>query len=323
MSNDVGNIIGKTIDATLNSATGVWNLFDQIRYRRNGLWPDPNILATGGTELIPGNGFKYHVFDSPGTFTVTQGGNGYLVLIGGGGGGQTGSPGEGGQAGGGAGGVIIAPIALSGITTVVIGSGGASGNGGFLVSPGQAGSNSTFGPNWVALGGGGASRSPAGGGSPGGIRDVIGTAGPLTQATNPAVPADSRTFGFGNLGGNGSSEPNFGGGGGGGAGGAGTTSTVPGSPAANGGSGLPTAPYPWLAGTPIFSPTSQFFAGGGGGVGRSNTTSNGGSGGGGPGVHAGAGGAGTVNTGSGGGGGQGGGGGAGGSGRSIIVYPFT
>ena len=54
-----------------------------------------------------------------------------------------------------------------------------------------------------------------------------------------------------------------------------------GSPSANGGAGLPTAPIPWLTGTPFFSGTSQYFAGGGGGAGRNNTSTNGGSGGGG------------------------------------------
>jgi len=58
--------------------------------------------ATGGTIVTPGNGYQYHTFTSPGTFTVSSGSDTVEVLAvgGGGGGGQT-------HVGGGAGGVIF------------------------------------------------------------------------------------------------------------------------------------------------------------------------------------------------------------------------
>jgi hypothetical protein len=237
-----------------------------------------------------------------------------------GGGGSGGPPGDGGQSGGGAGGVIIAPLFLdAGSFTVQVGGAGAGG-----ATPGQPfhgvnGGNSTFGPNWVAQGGGGAAYyipSPytTQGGSPGG--QYGGTISPLNQTNNPALPADSRTFGFGNQGGTSAGPGGFGGGGGGGAGGPGNTG-IPAGPGV-GGAGLPTAPLPWLTGTPFFSPTSQFFAGGGGGASREGSSA-GGSGGGGAGNHGGTATSGTSTTGGGGGGGSAGGGG-GGPGRVIIAY---
>ena len=45
------------------------------------------IQASGGTTATPGDGFRYHFFVGPGTFSVTSGsGNVRLLLIGGGGG---------------------------------------------------------------------------------------------------------------------------------------------------------------------------------------------------------------------------------------------
>jgi len=73
----------------------------------------PSFAATGGTIATPGDGFTYHTFTSPGTFTVTSGSATveYLVVAGGGGGG-TGYEGSGptgrstgGLGGGGRGGV--------------------------------------------------------------------------------------------------------------------------------------------------------------------------------------------------------------------------
>jgi len=275
--------------------------------------------ATGGTKTTIGS-YTYHDFTTsgPNPFVVTGGPYpANILLVGGGGSGSTGNPGEGGQSGGGAGGVIIAPLTLdSGPYTVVIGSGGPSappyGNG-------NPGFDSTFGPNWVAQGGGGGAYytpSPfvTQGGSPGG---QYGNAiSPLNQTNNPALPADSRTFGFGNQGGPGGSAGCYGGGGGGGAGGAGSAGDSIGT--GTGGSAKPTAPVPWLTGTPFFSPTSQLFAGGGGGASRCSSAP-GGSGGAGGGNHGGAGGNATGNTGSGGGGGVSVSG-TGGSGRVIIAY---
>ena len=78
--------------------------------------------ATGGTITIPGNGFKYHTFTSPETFSVTSGGTVEVLLVGAGGGGC--GPSYGG--GGGAGGLVYGPsVTLStGTYSITIGTGG-------------------------------------------------------------------------------------------------------------------------------------------------------------------------------------------------------
>ena len=74
--------------------------------------------VSGGTEITSGD-YKYHVFTSTGSLTLTQNGSGilstlnpdnsgkfdYLVIAGGGGGGAIRADGNGGRGGGGAGGV--------------------------------------------------------------------------------------------------------------------------------------------------------------------------------------------------------------------------
>ena len=51
--------------------------------------PPTPITASGGNvnALAPGNGYKYHTFTSPGTFTVASGANNIQLLIVAGGGG--------------------------------------------------------------------------------------------------------------------------------------------------------------------------------------------------------------------------------------------
>lgn len=276
------------------------------------------ISATGGTKTTIGS-YTYHDFTTPGPnpFVVTGGaGLANILLIAGGGAGGNNNPGDGGSAGGGAGGVIIAPIPLSaGSYTIDVGGGG-----GGTGSHGTNGGDSTFGPNWVAQGGGrGLNYTPSPvvtqGGSPGGIYGN--EISPLNQTNNPALPADSRTFGLGTQGANNGGGPGYGGGGGGGAGGSGNAG-IPSGPGV-GGAALPTAHISWLTGTPFFSPTSQFFAGGGGGASRAGS-SPGGGGGAGDGNHSGTGGSATGSTGSGGGAGANSTGGSGGPGRVIIAY---
>ena len=93
--------------------------------------------ATGGDQspeagLAPGNGYKYHVFDSPGTLAVTSGTDSSgktceVLVLGGGGGG-----GEGWYCGGGGGGGLALHPALpvaSGDHTIVVGEGGAANTG--------------------------------------------------------------------------------------------------------------------------------------------------------------------------------------------------
>lgn len=86
--------------------------------------------ASGGTELTPGDGFKYHVFLSPGDFVIhSDSGNAsiqYLIVAGGGGSGSTGgnydnNPSRYGKSGGGgAGGVLTGTTILSGTSTYPI-----------------------------------------------------------------------------------------------------------------------------------------------------------------------------------------------------------
>jgi len=140
-------------------------------------------FATGGTELEPGDGFKYHVFLSPGDFVVNAVGGEVTYLIVGGGGGSGGSgsinppnipspsrpfaPGYWGYSGGGgAGGLLTGTSELSSSTTypITVGTGGAGGprsnspsTGGGPLSTGNGGStggSSTFN-SLTALGGGG------------------------------------------------------------------------------------------------------------------------------------------------------------------------
>lgn len=121
-----------------------------------------SLTASGGTILSPGNGYKYHIFLGPGTFSVSNipvnapGTMEVLVVAGGGGGGDT----RGG--GGGAGGVrydASFPVSITpGSYSVTVGSGGAGAvyNG----SRSTRGSNSIFGSYTAYGGGGGMGRYP-------------------------------------------------------------------------------------------------------------------------------------------------------------------
>jgi len=301
-------------------------------------------VATGGTITTCGN-FKIHSFTGPGTFTVTQLGNGptvptggptnvdYLVVAGGGGGGTN----NGG--GGGAGGhrtTFPSPSCNAGAFPVTatsfpitVGAGGPDGpncNG-----RGTNGSNSVFSTITSAGGGGGGSptTSPNNGadGGSGGGGGTSPSASGGSGNTPPVSPSQ------GNNGGTGSTGPNCGGAGagGGGAGAVGANSSTPGSaPSCNmggaGGNGSANS----------ITGVSVTRAGGGGGSRRYTPGSGisvpigaaGGSGGGGkggslgsstcnPACNA------TVNTGGGGGGGSDNRtGGHGGSGVVIIRYKF-
>jgi hypothetical protein len=78
--------------------------------------------ATGGTIFTPGNGYTYHIFTSPGTFSITGGPKTFnYFVVGGGGGGANG--------GAGAGGVLSGSFPATGPASypITIGAGGASG----------------------------------------------------------------------------------------------------------------------------------------------------------------------------------------------------
>ena len=291
--------------------------------RRGGAAPS-GFSATGGNidALAPGNGYKYHTFTGPGTFTVSSGGNVEVLIVGAGGGTLSHPACCVGHGGGGAGGLLYGSIPISaGPYSVTIGQG----------SPGAAGGDTIFN-SLTAFGGGsggyynGGAVPATSGGSGGGAGFQSGnpTGSPATQTPSGALT------GYGNRGGNASTGGGqLTNGGGGGAGGAGNDS--PGGASGPEGAGGVGLQYPQftgpLIGVPSLAPLSGYFAGGGGSGVRNNgsgTGGNGGSGGGGNGAPNGNSGTnGTVNSGGGAGGPSGGAGvpsSTGGPGIVIIRY---
>jgi len=289
----------------------------------HGAWFPTGVVppsATGGavTNITQGGvGYRVHTFTTVGnsTFTVTRGGQvEFLIVDGGGGGGSRGTIQAGG--GGGAGGILQGIIFLtSGTHSVIIGSGGQSGQ----TSPwdGANGQNSSA-LGFTAIGGGGGGGQQDRSGLPGGSGGGRSSGG---GAGEPGIG----TAGQGNNGGSGNNPTGtprnlspFNASAGGGAGSPGGSSTFVNVPP-NGGTGLPS----------FISGTLNFY-GGGGGAGQRNIgtgTGFGGLGGGGNGGIRG----GTVaqagapNTGGGGGGGSGtdgasNNGAAGGSGIVVVRY---
>ncbi len=239
--------------------------------------PPSPISATGGTTYTPGNGYTYHTFTSPGTFTVNSGNSTIQVLVVAGGGGGNGGYGG----GGGAGGVIYdtAFPVTPGSYTVSVGSGGA-----FAAS----GSDSSFGPLLVAKGGGRGGLYPttagAPGGSGGGGAEPTAPFGPGIQ---PSQPKPATATNYGNPGGPGSpltgAYASGGGGGAAAAGGAGGNT----GPGGSGGAGqpFPGFEYPIVGLSPVVptanSPTNNHYGGGGAGWGYPASGQIGGAGGGG------------------------------------------
>jgi len=236
-------------------------------------WNPANVSgtsATGGSIVTPGNGYKYHVFTSPGTFELSaiDGGSASLaveyLVVGGGGGGAANRAG-----GGGAGGFRTnetgnpkagsAMALTTGSYPVVVGTGGSGGD--FVsgtITFGDNGTVSSF--NSIESAGGGTSRSS--GGSGGGGH----SASPYAAGSGNTPPVSPSQ---GNPGGDGHYP--HGGGGGGGAGAAGNA----GNPnAGNGGNGyaVPSFSGPILspaipsAMATAIGPTGLYAGGGGGGA---------------------------------------------------------
>lgn len=254
--------------------------------------------ATGGNidGITPGNGYKYHVFTSPGSFQVNSNITAEFIVVGGGG--------AGGVGGGGAGGIVYHPglSISSGTYNVTVGPGGtftprstvkgsdssiafpttytATGGGGGAQMDEQFPETGQDGHGQPGGSGGGASRDwPGGGSQPGGSAE-----NPFTNpgATEYGTPGGSSSPTEG-----GNDHRGGGGGGAGSAGGSGVNSVAP------GGNGqpfpafaaplLPGLPSPWQS---AVGPTGLYGGGGGGGKGQPNnptTRSSGGSGGGGTG----------------------------------------
>jgi len=289
------------------------------------LLPEPPFGASGGTlepaGIEPGNGYKYHVFTSPGNFEVTgKAGTVEFLIVAGGGGPINGS------GGGGGGGVLHHPGREFDVGThpITVGAGGPNTEGGDSILVDVNGPTT-----WTATGGGKSNmRSTGTAGGSGGGGGWGGDGGPGTQS-----PSNGAT-GYGNNGsgagtdGSGAAQRS---GGGGGAGAAAT--------GYDGGAGQP---FPAFAGPGVQSgipspnrtafnsavgPTGLYAGGGGGGQGSNHSPTSGGPGGGGAGKagHPNAGDPGAYATG---GGGGGGGtvsptqspGGSGGQGVIIIRY---
>jgi hypothetical protein len=305
MTKHIGNRIG--IAATVGTG-GLWNIYNQFFYQKQGTWPVPppplsGLTATGGVISDYTSGpavYRAHIFTSTGTFTISALGDygsnvEYLVVAGGGGGGSS----FGGA--GGAGGLrtnlsghplagSAFPVSTSpGSYTVTIGGGG-SGAEGPQPSIASNGVNSSFGPTITSTGGGcggsnfGPAKNGIAGGS-GGSGGLSGGAGsPGSGNTPPTSPPQ------GNAGGTSDDAGTFPGnctGGGGGAGGAGGNASA--SVGGVGGAGVQVA----IAGPPTTSGVGalnpgpgeyQWFAGGGGGhSGTGQSRRSGGAGGGGQG----------------------------------------
>lgn len=111
------------------------------------------ITATGGTISTPGDGFRYHIFTTPGTFSVSNGLDFINVVAIGGGGSEGGS--DAGPGGGGAGGgsVLGTFLISSGTYTVAIGGGGSGQTAG--ANGGGTGGNAGLSGNSGGGGGGG------------------------------------------------------------------------------------------------------------------------------------------------------------------------
>lgn len=194
--NRFGNV--SQADGYLDDKKSVYNLFDQYFSTRRGGWFS-KVTASGGTEITTDD-YKYHVFLSPGTLTVTVGGRvDYLVVGSGGDGGSGSSYISGGGGGGGVNSgtnyIINSPLPIS------VG-----------VSPNVPGSKtSSFGPLTATSGTdpfdfffftptAGESGGPnpySGGSSPPSVRGAGGGGG-AGQAGTPAPPSN-----LGGIGGNG------------------------------------------------------------------------------------------------------------------------
>ncbi|MFN5351892.1 MAG: BspA family leucine-rich repeat surface protein, partial [Alphaproteobacteria bacterium] len=253
--------------------------------------------TSGGSAVdITSSGTAVQV-SSTQNFTVTNGGNMEVLVIGGGGaGGSTSGAGTPVGSGGGAGGYQYnSSLNITSSQAITVGAGGVYGG---APSVGANGINSSIGSLITSLGGGGGGNSvvPVAGSSGGSGGGSVGDGG-------------SGTVGQGNNGGSGVTS---GAGGGGGASSVGSNGSS--DVGGNGGSGTASS----------ISGASVTYAGGGGGSGVT-TAGSGGAGGGGNGRNSsGNGSAGTPNTGGGGGGSRTttNKGGVGGSGIVIIRYPY-
>ena len=226
-------------------------------------WQLLNEPAYGG-EISPyasgGTTYRIHAFLTSGLFSVEKTLTADILIVAGGGSGAHSY-----ACGGGAGGLIYQSgrTITAGVYTLEIGAGGVKAAGKQIV--GNVGGDSTFASTSATLltakggGYGGKESTAAGdGGSGGGAGHDVDGKGDGIQTTGSPV-GDSRTYGFGNEGGNGVEHPNYNSGGGGGAGGAGGPGGV--NESGSGGTGRD---YSTIFGT-TYGESGWFASGGGGG----------------------------------------------------------
>ena len=145
MGRFLGVIFGNTVPVGPGSAgSAKYDYNDQYYLSEQGKWVAP-VAASGGNidATAPGNGYKYHVYTSPGTFVVSSGGSVDALVVGGGGAGGR-------QHGGGGGGGSVAyweSMPVNGPQTypVFVGEGGAN--------PWPGGSDVPGNPNSAESGG--------------------------------------------------------------------------------------------------------------------------------------------------------------------------
>lgn len=195
----VGDLIWSITDSQLQ----VWNGSEWVRAVGAG----QSIVASGGAQFIPGNGYTLHVFTSPGTFTLSSSSAlvEYAIVAGGGGGGgpyqapsfapQPQNP-AGGAAGGGGGVLVGMTTFTSGDYTITIGGGGAGGTG--PSGAGTGGGNGSNGGNSIILGpvGVGSFTAFGGGGGGGyfGFARPGGCGGGLARAGSGAIGYPGQGF---------------------------------------------------------------------------------------------------------------------------------
>ena len=226
-----GTVLGQIV---FNETTGFAQVYNGTAWDNM----SNKFAATGGTTAEAG-GYTYHVFTSPGTFTVDSGTTSCeaFVVGGGGAGGTTEAPlGNGRSGAGGGGGAAVGPVgSLSlGDYTVVVGAGGAVDTTFPAGATGGSGGTSSFAPGQPyaisATGGGGGTKNRTGGaGGSGSGGTTNGTGGAGNPNDNDPEGSNNTT---GVTGGAGTNAAGGGGGGGdgsvpqnnaGGTGGAGTT----------------------------------------------------------------------------------------------------
>ena len=77
MGRFLGGVFGNTVPVGPGSAaSAVYDMNGQYYLSEQGKWVAP-VAASGGNidATAPGNGYKYHVYTSPGTFVVSSGGS--------------------------------------------------------------------------------------------------------------------------------------------------------------------------------------------------------------------------------------------------------